>query len=448
MLTFLKQPNWTLQTMQAILLTEIFTRFRGRKTNVRLSRHFDALFLRVSSHCFGQKCFTNSIQLLDDQGQPTFVEQSPGDARSADSLLDQFGTPSNMRTVQPHDAQIEWDQWREAEARRRLLSSVWFFDWWQATYHQQPRSKAAAEETRSLLCLPCPDTVWDAGTEAEWSAQRRQTGYYVPQPLQMVEQNVSMYNLDTSTFTESLLFCWFVSLLPAREQIPPNNQPNIENLMDLFSRSPLANTYFALYYTPLYDLLSVTGDTWVFGQKVPSPSMFQSAQAHVKTWCSSPSAAQATHYACRILSDSLSQSSGAAQDNHTESTAGISDYWSLYIATLITWAFHHKYQTSGGSGSGTLSRSNSSTALGSVDVDAPVSDDARIKALTYANGMLVLDVEDLIANKANPKAETLSVIDAVRHRLEIESVGSRCGLLVDAIGVLKKLSQGRRGKWF
>jgi len=229
MLTFLKQPSWTLQTMQAILLTEIFTRFRGRKTNVRLSRHFDALFLRVSSHCFGQKCFTNSIQLLDDQGQPTFVEQSPGDARSADSLLDQFGTPSNMRTVQPHDAQIEWDQWREAEARRRLLSSVWFFDWWQATYHQQPRSKAAAEETRSLLCLPCPDTVWDAGTEAEWSAQRRQTGYYVPQPLQMVEQNVSMYNLDTSTFTESLLFCWFVSLLPAREQIPPNNQPNIHS---------------------------------------------------------------------------------------------------------------------------------------------------------------------------------------------------------------------------
>jgi hypothetical protein len=436
--------------MQAILLTEIFTRFRGRKTNVRLSRHFDALFLRVSSHCFGQKCPTNRIQLLDDQGQPTYVDQSPGDARSADSLLDQFGTPSNMRTVQTHDAQIEWDQWREAEARRRLLSSVWFFDWWQATFHQQPRSKAAAEETRSLLCLPCPDTVWDASTEVEWSTQRQQTGYYVPQPLQMVEQNVSMYSLDTSTFTESLLFCWFVPLLPAREQLPPNNQPNIGNLMSLFSSSPLTNAYFALCHTPLNDLLSVAGDTWVFGQKVPSPSMFQSAQAHVKTWCSSLSAAQATHYACRILSDSLSQSSGATQDNHTESTVGISDYWNLYIAALSTWAFHHKYQTSTstGSGSGTLSRSNSSTALGSVDVDAPISDDARIKALTYANGMLELGVEDLIANKANLKAETLSVIDAVRHRLEIESVGNRCGLLVDAIGVLKKLSQGRRGKWF
>lgn len=218
--------------------------------------------------------------------------------------------------------------------------------------------------------------------------------------------------------------------------------------MSPFSRSPLASAYFALYYTPLYELLSVAGDTWVFGQKVPSPVTFHSAQAHVKSWCSSPSAAQATHYACRIISDSLSQPFGVTRDNRSGGTTGISDYWSLYIAALVTWAFHHKCQTSCGSGNGTLSRSNSSTALGPVDVDAPISDDARVKALNYANGMLALNVEDLIGNKANFKSETLSVIDAVRHRLEIESVGNKCGLLVDAIGVLKKLSQGRRGKWF
>jgi hypothetical protein len=34
--------------MQAILLTEIFIRFRGRKTVVRTSRHFEALYDRVS----------------------------------------------------------------------------------------------------------------------------------------------------------------------------------------------------------------------------------------------------------------------------------------------------------------------------------------------------------------------------------------------------------------
>jgi hypothetical protein len=37
--------------MQAIILTEFFTRFRGRKTVIRLSRHFEALYSRVS-HSF------------------------------------------------------------------------------------------------------------------------------------------------------------------------------------------------------------------------------------------------------------------------------------------------------------------------------------------------------------------------------------------------------------
>lgn len=35
-------------TMQAILLTEVFSRFRGRKTAIRLSRRFEDLCVRVS----------------------------------------------------------------------------------------------------------------------------------------------------------------------------------------------------------------------------------------------------------------------------------------------------------------------------------------------------------------------------------------------------------------
>jgi hypothetical protein len=40
--------NWNLNTMRAILLTEIFTRFRGRKTNIETSRYFEELYARVS----------------------------------------------------------------------------------------------------------------------------------------------------------------------------------------------------------------------------------------------------------------------------------------------------------------------------------------------------------------------------------------------------------------
>jgi hypothetical protein len=36
--------------MQAILLTELFTRFRGRQPNVKTSRQFEEVYRRVSQH--------------------------------------------------------------------------------------------------------------------------------------------------------------------------------------------------------------------------------------------------------------------------------------------------------------------------------------------------------------------------------------------------------------
>jgi hypothetical protein len=46
-LTKAQLVNWDIHTMQAILLTEAFTRYRGRKTNVRLSRQFEEVYNRV-----------------------------------------------------------------------------------------------------------------------------------------------------------------------------------------------------------------------------------------------------------------------------------------------------------------------------------------------------------------------------------------------------------------
>jgi len=81
--------------------------------------------------------------------------------------------------------------------------------------------------------------------------------------------------------------------------------------------------------------------------------------------------------------------------------------------------------------------------------DMPLSDDLRLKVLTYTNGMLELPVEDLLTSKARMKGETAGIIDAVRQRLEIESIGNKCGLLVEAIVVLTKLRKaGGKTHWF
>jgi hypothetical protein len=87
-----------------------------------------------------------------------------------------------------------------------------------------------------------------------------------------------------------------------------------------------------------------------------------------------------------------------------------------------------------------------------MEIDSPLAssaDEAKLKALTYVNGMLELSTEDLLTSKAGMRGDTVGVIDAVRSRLEIEGVGGKCMMIVDAILVLTRIKEGGRGnRWF
>jgi len=211
--------------------------------------------------------------------------------------------------------------------------------------------------------------------------------------------------------------------------------------MTFFPTSPLAQSYLALSYTPLHDLLAIAGDTWIFGKKITPPSAFHEASKRLKMWSSSPAAAQATLYACRVLSLNLT-----GQTNGVEC---ITDYWGLYVAVLICWAFGHRFQTTAG-GSGNISRNSSSEALNAMNVDeAQSTNEARLKALAYIDGMLALDVNRLLQkNTASLKGNTSGVIATIRQRLERDSVGGACSMLIDCIGVLSKISKTGKGNWF
>ncbi|TVY45046.1 hypothetical protein LOCC1_G004243 [Lachnellula occidentalis] len=433
-------PTWNLQTMQAILLTEIFTLFRGRKPIVRLSKPFEALYRR----------------LLESSGQdyiPTPCT-SPVNAPSVESLLERFVTQPNNQVHQSQDVQSEWLQWVDNEARRRLLSACFVFDVHQSMYHQQPRSKASRINPGHFY-QPCLEILWTANNSSEWQAQQSQSDH-APQQLQLIEHNVTAQsNFGGTPYAESLSVSFFANRLPTREEsIDLTNRqlyhPGVASLETLFPTSSLALTYLALNHTPLHDLLAIAGDTWIFGKKITPPSAFTDASQRLKIWSSSIAAAQATLHACRVLSLTLNCHPSC-----------ITDYWSVYVSVLICWAFGHRFQTSisisistGGnnSGSGTISRSNSSSALSAMDDDGSQvqsADDVQLKARTYIEGMLALGVEDLLGNQtASLKGDTSGVIAAARQRLELESVGGTCSLLVDCIGVLCKISKSGKGKWF
>lgn len=384
---------------------------------------------------------------------------------TAETLLERFTPQDDPQSLSEPDAESEWYQFVSTEARRRLLSACFMFDVHQSMYHQQPRSKAIRDNSRPLMHIPSSSDLWDAASASEFHALTSSSPY-IPQPLHPLEAGLTSQYIPTlPAFTQTLLMCWFAAQLPLREDLHyPNNflpraiNPDIAQFMDLFPTSPLAHTYLSLYHTPLHSLLAIAGDTWVFAKKITPPSAFHAAQACLKIWSTSLAAAQATHHACRVLESALSQPLALSTDG-TNTTLCLSDYWSLYVAALTCWAFGNRYQNSGSNShpqphtSHTLSISHAQTPTSRSSSTTPVDDlshaeETRIKAMGYVNAMLEFRAEELLTGRASVKADTQAVVEAVRWRLEGESVGARSGLLVDACVVLGKIKEGGKGKWF
>ncbi|RQM05564.1 hypothetical protein DH86_00001597 [Scytalidium sp. 3C] len=85
--------------MQATLLYEIFRRFRGRKTTVQCSRHFEELYRRLRERSL--------------TGMDSF------------SCVDMDVDEPNHKSI---DSPSEWRRWIDIEARHRLLLACFIFD--------------------------------------------------------------------------------------------------------------------------------------------------------------------------------------------------------------------------------------------------------------------------------------------------------------------------------
>ncbi|KAF5704008.1 zinc finger zas1 [Fusarium mundagurra] len=119
-------------------------------------------------------------------------------------------------------------------------------------------------------------------------------------------------------------------------------------MLRVFPDSAVASTYLALHYTPLYYLLSVSGQSWVFNKKVTDFNVFVEHQRLLGEWCKSSTAAIATVFAARALNMflNLKASSDQGEDRKGKSNqkqgvhwTDISDYWGIYVCSLICWAF-------------------------------------------------------------------------------------------------------------
>lgn len=393
----------------------------------------------------------------------------------------------------------QWRTWVDSESRRRLLAACFIFDNHASVLHQQPR--AVDDVDPSTLPLTAhADALWAAQSAHEWAAtlepnpaaaQRR----YLPRldtlrPEEVIRYspldkaavlNAAAHNLPRRRVSSLAGDVGNVQKATGTQRTPTSESyanpmradDHLEYLFSCCAPGSTADVYIALHHTPLHDLLAVSGDTWMFSQKVPDALTFLEHQKRLKSWaegrgCNSASqhhhhssgspvspitaslegmsAPRAMIHAARALLWYLEGNTEASDDGARTSMACLSDYWAVYVCALIIWAFGHR---AGKSSSSSSSSSSAPAGLGSATTKkgsvALMSEDEAVNWLRVVaeNGR-----PEHVARVRGRREASAAVVTLVRRRLEADCVGDRNWLYVDAVSVLRKLEEEVNRRWF
>ncbi|KAK2593685.1 hypothetical protein QQS21_008592 [Conoideocrella luteorostrata] len=399
--SFTQSEPWSLPTMQTILLCEYYARFRGRnKDDYQPSARFLRLYQMVSGY------------------------------RST-SIPDLSGNKSQR-----------WSTWIYVESCRRLLSACFLLSVHGMCYHEQPYNAVLGVENMAASRFDIPlsgstTTLWEARNADAWAAIDMSTIKLTT--VGDVMQDESSSKIENPAFDVSLVIAAHALRLPtrqSREEVVLVEDASSFNSNDLlmskyFGRRPGATTYIALHYTPLHVLLAVSGDSWVFNKKIPDASVFAEHKRKLGQWRNSGSSAIATVFAARAIRDFLSlvevPGNGIASAPATYGAGvckDISDYWGLYVCTLICWAFGHVGKRS------------------IIEKRLP----ARTRAISWIHNVAEMEPGQLQASPG--REDSQAIVGFVRDILEKDCLGGRNILFADSVGVLRKLEEVDNWSWF
>ncbi|KAI0141688.1 hypothetical protein GGR57DRAFT_401098 [Xylariaceae sp. FL1272] len=404
-----RHPQWSVQVMQTILLCEFYARFRGLRSATRPSEPFQSLYSRVAN-----------------PQNPTLNDHDPS-------------KPEHRH----------WDQWILVETRRRLLAASFILDVHTSVYHEHSIMHRFLVPTPPIPLISSNQALWTAPTPEAWEDVCASSGPSQLNPVFLADEEVSAARLATALPIDAGVYLASELLrLPRRTGSKLDLSVGLDigstrRISTLFPDSPVAHTYLALHFTPLRDLLAVSGDSWLFAQKVTEQQSFRKHQSHLGDWSRSAHAGAAATFAAKALLSFVYTSndidvntrqglgSAPASSHRAGADEDISAYWALYVCVLICWALNYRIMKGG------ASRGGKGTA-GSISF---LHASAATKAETQRWLKMVASLDPELASqqlRSSPR-ETLGIIGEARERLEMEAVGGKSGLLVDAVRVLKSL---------
>lgn len=173
----------------------------------------------------------------------------------------------------------------------------------------------------------------------------------------------------------------------------------------------------------MHEILSVSGDSWLFNEKILQAEIFMEHRQTLSNWSTSNEATAAVFFAVRGIVSFLNLYQKTAEDVLAALIAGrvmtwpdISDYWGLYVCTLICWAWGQGVTTS--------------------EADHQ-TDASKRTAIAWILTAAEMNLQDL--GEWTGRRNTRPVVCLIQDILERGCPGGRNRLFGDAVGVLKRL---------
>jgi hypothetical protein len=336
------------------------------------------------------------------------------------------------------NAAQSWKKWVHEESVRRILAACFLLDIHTSCYFKQPPVSAQGLDYSSVARLHVPlsagmDDLWNAVDYRTWNSLARKRPKLrslsnTLGPCLTADAIVKAPPFDAAIMLAGCVLQLQTPKSPEgnsrRRNSVPSFSTDVTQLASLFQGSGTAHAYLAFHHTPVHEVLSVSGDSWLFNEKILQARIFMEHQQTFTNWSKSKEATVAAFFAVRGIASFLNLTRETAGDLHEHLVAGrlvtwtdISDYWGLYVCTLICWAW----------------------GQGTTKPRADRKGDASKR--TAIDWILTATQSDLIdLGEWTRRRETRAVVCLVQDVLERGCPGGRNRMFSDAVSVLKKLS--------
>ena len=218
------------------------------------------------------------------------------------------------------DAENRHLQWVHLESKRRLLLACFVLESQQGSFFGSQRLPADRN-----LPLPCSAALWEASSIESWLSLARQ------EPLESYSFSDAINlgyscNMASDAFSSNVAIAYFTHGAVTTPVFSPQDfLGSVQQTPQIlyYSHAALLTTY-----TPVRDLLAVSGETFVVGEKLATRDQFVQAIADLRSWVATENAAQALIHARHVLR--LACENGRI--------GLLLEDWALYLAALVCWA--------------------------------------------------------------------------------------------------------------